>query len=176
MIITVLRENGMMVYWFEKHRLATKYNLYNLQIYLFLILGIYVSILLSSSNVVVTFKCLRIRPFEVWKILRYIDGFDHKNRWKYVFIKGNDLNRYGKKKNLAIQERIQNKFRCHRSFDTKYWVIGWVIFYKHLSIQSINVVYSVHEGVMFCVILNRYNARILRIQQHYVFIVIADQR
>lgn len=97
------RENGMMIYWFEKHRLATKYNLYNLQIYLFLILGIYVSILLSSSNVVVTFKCLRIRPFEVWKILRYIDGFDHKNRWKYVFIKGNDLNRYGKKKILPYR-------------------------------------------------------------------------
>ena len=135
-------------YWI-KHRLATKYNLYNLQIHLFLILGVYISILLSSSNVVVTFKCLRIRPFEVWKILRYIDGFDHKNRWKYVFIKGNDLNRYGKKKNLAIQERIQNKFRCHRSFDTKYWVIGWVIFYKHLSIQSINVLYSVHEGWCF---------------------------
>ena len=81
----------------------TRYNLYNLQIYLFLILGIYVSILLSSSNVVVTFKCLRIRPFEVWKILRYIDGFDHKNRWKYVFIKGNDLNRYGKKKILPYR-------------------------------------------------------------------------
>ena len=89
-------------YWII-HRLATKYNLYNLQIYLFLILGIYVSILLSSSNVVVTFKCLRIRPFEVWKILRYIDGFDHKNRWKYVFIKGNDLNRYGKKKILPYR-------------------------------------------------------------------------